>query len=227
MISDICNTSRGGMLQSTDTLLLYLCWLFSVFLLWCETNKQFIGICSLDFSGIFDLLEYLFLWKLFTFHDYISSQISALSTPYIFQTDYHSSFIAFEMIIFHHSTRHGITRLISTVHIMHNRHSETKQRKKQDRTDMGRKRVLVSCNCRDLSALHSYSSPPQLAGSGQFTNPKCWYLTVWEWDSTTNYLCGVFRISSDKSSFKFNCFDLSKYVLDKYSGDPRTLQDTT
>lgn len=162
MISDICNTSRGGMLQSTDTLLLYLCWLFSVFLLWCETNKQFIGICSLDFSGIFDLLEYLFLWKLFTFHDYISSQISALSTPYIFQTDYHSSFIAFEMIIFHHSTRHGITRLISTVHIMHNRHSETKQRKKQDRTDMGRKRVLVSCNCRDLSAPHSYSSPPQI-----------------------------------------------------------------
>lgn len=136
-------------------------------------------------------------------------------------------FIAFEMIIFHHSTRHGITRLISTVHVLHNRHSETKQRKKQDRTDMGRKRVLVSCNCRDLSALHSYSSPPQLAGSGQFTNPKCWYLTVWEWDSTTNYLCGVFRISSDKSSFKFNCFDLSKYVLDKYSGDPRTLQDTT
>lgn len=162
MISDICNTSRGGMLQSTDTLLLYLCWLFSVFLLWCETNKQFIGICSLDFSGIFDLLEYLFLWKLFTFHDYISSQISALSTPYIFQTDYHSSFIAFKMIIFHHSTRHGITRLISTVHIMHNRHSETKQRKKQDRTDMGRKRVLVSCNCRDLSAPHSYSSPPQI-----------------------------------------------------------------
>lgn len=118
---------------------------------------QFIGICSLDFSGNCDLLEYLFLWKLFTFHDYISSQISALSTPYIFQTD--SSFIAFKMIIFHHSTRHGITRLISTVHIMHNRHSETKQRKKQDRTDMGRKRVLVSCNCRDLSALHSYSSP--------------------------------------------------------------------
>lgn len=121
---------------------------------------QFIGICSLDFSGICDLLEYLFLWKLFTFHYYISSQISALSTPYIFQTD--SSFIAFEMIIFHHSTRHGITRLISTVHIMHNRHSETKQRKKQDRTDMGRKRVLVSCNCRDLSAPHSYSSPPQI-----------------------------------------------------------------
>lgn len=121
----------------------------------------------------------------------------------------------------------SITRLISTAHIMHNRYSETKQRKKQDRTDMGRKRVLVSCNCRDLSALHSYSSPPQLAGSGQFTNPKCWYLTVWEWDSTTNYLCGVFRISSDKSSFKFNCFDLSKYVLDKYSGDPRILQDTT
>lgn len=56
----------------------------------------------------------------------------------------------------------SITRLISTAHIMHNRYSETKQRKKQDRTDMGRKRVLVSCNCRDLSAPHSYSSPPQI-----------------------------------------------------------------
>lgn len=162
MISDICNTSRGGMLQSTDTLLLYLSWLFSVFLLWYETNKQvkceFFVPLTVYWNLLIRFFRYLwFTWKLFTFHDYISSQISALSTPYIFQTD--SSFIAFKMIIFHHSTRHGITRLISTVHITHNRYSETKQRKKQDRTDMGRKRVLVSCNCRDLSALHSYSSP--------------------------------------------------------------------
>lgn len=114
MISDISNTSRGGMLQSTDTLLLYLCWLFSVFLLWCEPNKWNVSfLCPLTvywnlliicFRYLW-LIEFFFLWKLFTFHYYISSLISVLSTPYIFQTDYHSSFIAFEIIIFRHCTR--------------------------------------------------------------------------------------------------------------------------
>ncbi len=35
--------------------------------------------------------------------------------------------------------------------------------------------------------------------SRRFTNPKCRYLTFWEWDSTINSFFGAFRKSSDES----------------------------
>ena len=69
-----------------------------------------------------------------------------------------------------------------------------RRRKQAEReSGMGRKVVLVSRICRDPAA-------PCLdfLKLGCFTNLKCVYLSSWEWDSTLNCLCGVFRNSWDK-----------------------------
>ena len=96
------------------------------------------------------------------------------------------------------------------------RHGRRKKKKKME-TDSGteRKGLLMSCICRDPAAFCLDILIFSLCCcSGHFTNPKCVYLTSWEWDSTIKYSIFVVRSGTTGiNHMSFNQFN-HKYPPD-------------
>ena len=78
-------------------------------------------------------------------------------------------------------------------------------RRTERETAVWRKGVLVFHICRDSAALClEFLIFSLCCCSGRFTNPKCCYVTSWDWDSTINSRLRTSGTNRTDASFKFN-----------------------